>query len=260
MSCTFDELNPEYFNRNPVVDGLLGLAVGDAFGVPVEFMSREEVRKVNLQEMVGNDYEPHFSSRWGDLIPRGAWSDDTSMTIAAMSSIVRHGGQIDYDDIMKQFLAWWYEGKYSSLQFPFGLGRNVGHALDRYKCGIPAPDCGGNGLRDNGNGALMRIFPFSIYCILNDYDDDETLTLIRHAAGITHGHEINAMSCYLYTLFLRECIRTKNLDIAYEQVFCRKASDYSRLFSAETVKAHDMLLKNNFRIKTRYVCESKIEY
>lgn len=69
MSCTFDELNPEYFNRNPVVDGLLGLAVGDAFGVPVEFMSREEVRKVNLQEMVGNDYEPHFSSRWGDLIP-----------------------------------------------------------------------------------------------------------------------------------------------------------------------------------------------
>lgn len=158
------------------------------------------------------------------------------------------GGQIDYDDIMKQFLAWWYEGKYSSLQFPFGLGRNVGHALDRYKRGIPAPDCGGSGLRDNGNGALMRIFPFSIYCILNDYDDDETLTLIRQAAGITHGHEINAMSCYLYTLFLRECIRTKNLDIAYEQVFCRKASDYSRLFSAETVKAHDMLLKNNFRI------------
>lgn len=38
MDCAFEELSPEYFRRNPAVDGLLGLAVGDAFGVPVEFM------------------------------------------------------------------------------------------------------------------------------------------------------------------------------------------------------------------------------
>ena len=36
-------------------DALLGFAIGDAFGVPVEFLSRFEVRKINIQDMVGND-------------------------------------------------------------------------------------------------------------------------------------------------------------------------------------------------------------
>ncbi len=85
----------------------------------------------------------------------------------------------------------------------------------RFRKGTPAIVCGGKELMDNGNGALMRIFPFSMYCIMNDLGEEETLTIIRQAAGITHGHEINAMSCYLYTLFLNECLRTRNPDFAY---------------------------------------------
>ena len=46
VECSFEELNPSYFSHDPVVDGLIGQAVGDAFGVPVEFMSRDEVRKL----------------------------------------------------------------------------------------------------------------------------------------------------------------------------------------------------------------------
>ena len=103
MECTFEKLNSSCFNRDPVVDGLIGLAVGDVFGVPVEFMSRDEVRKLNLQDMIGNDCPLDFTSRWNRLIPSGAWSDDTSMTLAAMSSIISHSGMIDYDDIMNQF-------------------------------------------------------------------------------------------------------------------------------------------------------------
>ena len=55
IDCTFEELNPQFFERDPVVDGLLGQAVGDAFGVPVEFLSRREVREINLRDMVGCD-------------------------------------------------------------------------------------------------------------------------------------------------------------------------------------------------------------
>ena len=196
------------FDSNPVVDGLIGQSVGDAFGVPMEFLSREEVRELNINEMIGSDCKLTFESRWSSLIPSGAWSDDTSMTIAAMSSIIRNHGEIDYDDIMKQFLEWWENGKYTSLKFPFGLGGNISHALKRYKWGTPALDCGGKTFMDNGNGALMRMFPFSMYAILRNYDDDKTLQLIKDAARITHGHEINAFSCYIYTQFLYECIRT----------------------------------------------------
>ena len=52
VECTFEALNPSYFNRDPIVDGFIGQAVGDAFGVPVEFLSRDEVRSLDLQEMI----------------------------------------------------------------------------------------------------------------------------------------------------------------------------------------------------------------
>ena len=94
---------------------------------------------------------------------------------------------------------------------------------------------------DNGNGALMRIFPFSMYCIVHNLSEEETLAVIRKAAGITHRHEINAMSCYIYTLFLDECIRTRNPELAYRNAISCRADSFSRIFSAEAVRAHQML-------------------
>ena len=45
------------------IDALLGEAVGDAFGVPVEFLSRQEVRALNLRDMIGKEDRPTFFSR-----------------------------------------------------------------------------------------------------------------------------------------------------------------------------------------------------
>lgn len=265
MNCTFGELCPRYWDRDPIVDGLLGLAAGDAFGVPVEFMSRAEVRKIDLQDMVGNDTRPGFYARWTDLIPRGAWSDDTSMTIAAMASIINKGGKIEWDDIMKQFDAWWNRSKYTSLDFPFGLGSNISASMTRYLNGVPALECGGKGFRDNGNGALMRMFPFSMYCSLHGLSEEETLSLIRKAAGITHGHEINAMSCYIYTLFLDECIRLKNPESAYRNTVCLQESLYRHIFDEEAFRAHEMLFELDERSfdpdsirETGYVVDSLV--
>ena len=247
MECAFENLSSNCSSHDLVVDGLLGLAVSDAFGVPVEFMSRAEVRNVNLQEMEGNDTAPGFWSTWTDEIPQGAWSDDTSMTIAAMSSIIRNQGELDYDDIMKQFLAWWYEGEYTSLDYPFGLGKTVSHALMRYRNGTPALDCGGKRIRDDGNGALMRIFPFSIYCIYKRYDDENTLQIIRNGAGLTHGHDITTMSCFLYTLFLRECIRTIKPVEAFGFVFSSiRTALYRSIFSDEAIRAHEHFYIKDF--------------
>ena len=241
VECTFEKLNPSYFNRDPVVDGFIGQAVGDAFGVPVEFMSRDEVRKLDIQDMVGCDCPVHFTSYWSEQIPSGAWSDDTSMTIAAMSSIIQNGGKIDYDDVMKQFWAWWDEGKYASLDHPFGLGGTISSALQRYRNGVPATDCGGKNVMDNGNGALMRIFPFSMYCIQNELSEDDTLAIIRKAAGITHGHDINALSCFIYTLYLDECIRTRNPEMAYRNSIRYHTGYFRDKFSEEAVRAHETL-------------------
>ena len=74
-----------------ILGGLVGFAIGDALGVPIEFTPRKKDNP--LTEMVG------FGSH---SVPAGTWSDDTSMVIAGMDSLSKTNAKADYDDIMKK--------------------------------------------------------------------------------------------------------------------------------------------------------------
>ena len=56
----------------------MGIAVADAVGVPVEFKSREFLKRKPVTDMFG--FGSHYQ-------PTGTWSDDTRMTIATMENI-----------------------------------------------------------------------------------------------------------------------------------------------------------------------------
>lgn len=73
--------------------GIMGFAVGDALGVPVEFLNRDLLQRRPLKEMIG--YGSH-------RVPEGTWSDDTSLMIAAMDSI-KENGDVNFEDIMYKF-------------------------------------------------------------------------------------------------------------------------------------------------------------
>ena len=61
-------------------DGLIGFAIGDAMGVPIEFVNRSKLQKEPVTEMQG--YGSYFD------IPEGVWSDDTAMALATLDSII----------------------------------------------------------------------------------------------------------------------------------------------------------------------------
>lgn len=222
---------------------LLGLAVGDAFGVPVEFMAREEVRALNLREMVGKDTPCTFNSRWSATIPAGAWSDDTSMTLAAMDSIIRCGGKIDWEDVMRRFENWWNRGEYTCLSFPFGLGNNVDNALYRFAKGVPALKCGGRSELDNGNGALMRILPFSLHCIFRGLDLDRTAEIVGNGSALTHGHDTSRMCCLIYTEFMRGLLAGMSKEDALARV---RSIDYARFYSPAALTACRRVISEDF--------------
>ena len=231
---TLGDYIPDY-NNSVVQDALIGFAVGDAYGVPYEFVSRSEIMNYELGGMIGKDTGVPFDSRWGNIIPSGAWSDDTSMLIASMDSIVKNNGEILYDDIMQKFLNWWEKGEYTSLDTPFGLGSNVSASLDRYKKGTPALEAGGKMKSDNGNGALMRILPFSLYCISKNLNMDDTVDLINKASGLTHGHNISKMCCFMYTELLREAIRTKDVTRAFTAMTSLPLEKYYSIYNIESL-------------------------
>ena len=81
---------------------MLGHAVGDALGVPVEFCEREELDEDPVTGMLGYGTYP---------FPAGCWSDDTSMALAALDSLA--DGKLDFDDVMIKLGEWYYNDKYT---------------------------------------------------------------------------------------------------------------------------------------------------
>ena len=95
---------------NPLSDGMLGLAVGDALGVPHEFKKREELA---LHPATGMDGYGTYSQ------PEGSWSDDTSMALCTADSLCRG---FNPDDIMKKFSAWKSHRQYTATGERFDIG------------------------------------------------------------------------------------------------------------------------------------------
>ena len=222
---------------------LFGAATGDALGVPVEFLPRKEVRAINLTEMLGCDTPKSFHSTFGDHIPAGTWSDDTSMAVAAMAAIAQDNGDIYFSNVMEEFVKWYDNGKHTPHGYAFDIGNTCAAAIQKSKKGVPAIICGPAGIRNNGNGALMRIFPFSLYCIFKGLDTQTTVWLINTASGITHGHGISKMGCLFFTLFMSALIGGHDCKAAWEYA---RTFDYRKWYSHTAIDAYTQLLSPDF--------------
>lgn len=152
---------------------VIGHAVGDALGVPVEFFRREALELAPVTDMSADE-------RGG--IPAGSWSDDTSMSACALDGMT--GGKIDYDKIMRNFSAWLTEGKFTPGGVTFGAGNTCVAAIGRYLRGMPYDKCGLSGEYDNGNGSLMRIHPFVLHALFKGMSEEEMLRLTGTASSL----------------------------------------------------------------------------
>ena len=99
---------------------IFGHAVGDALGVPVEGCSRKVLDEYPVAEMAGFGAYP---------VPAGSWSDDTSMSLAALDSLAQ--GKVVYHDIMGNFQSWRYRGKYTPTGKVFDIGGTCRAVIDK---------------------------------------------------------------------------------------------------------------------------------
>ena len=104
--------------KNQIKAVMIGHAVGDALGVPVEFCSRAELMTDPVTDMRGYGTYP---------VPAGAWSDDTSMSIAALDVLAN--GNMDLFDIMTNFVKWLDHGAYTPTGQCFDVGGTCMRAI-----------------------------------------------------------------------------------------------------------------------------------
>lgn len=174
--------------KNIWLDGIMGVIVGDALGAPVEFKDRLELKRDPVKDML----------EYGTFnLPKGSFTDDSSMTLATLDSI-REKKDIDIADIMDKFVRWYRDGEYTPFGRAFDVGRGTRLAVLRYQKDMDTSRCGGTTDRDNGNGSLMRIMPACLYCHEKKLDDKEAIWLIHKVSELTHNHLRSKIACGLY--------------------------------------------------------------
>jgi len=149
----------------------LGLAVGDALGATVEFLTVGEIK---------HQYGVHRTLRgggWLRLAP-GQVTDDTEMSLFLGRSLIRKGG-FDLADSCDSFAEWLKTG-------PIDVGNTCRRGIRRYitQGSMQGPPCDG----DAGNGAAMRILPIAL-ASLGDQRRLEEWTLGQ--CRITHHHPLS---------------------------------------------------------------------
>jgi len=119
--------------RERILGGLWGSLVGDALGVPVEFLDRATVQADPVSDM--RAFGTHRQ-------PAGTWSDDSSLLLCSVDSLVRH--EFDTEDMGKRFCAWYREELWTPHGKVFDAGVTTVNALSRIATGVHAEFAGGD--------------------------------------------------------------------------------------------------------------------
>ena len=187
---------------NKVRDAFIGLAVGDAIGVPHEFRPRHELERSPVVGMDG----------WGTWNRKpGTWSDDASLSFCLAESLC---DGYDLHDLARKFIAWRDQGYWSADGSPFSIGRSTEAAIAKLRAASDHPASAG--LRrdqDNGNGSLMRILPAAFY--VRGRPADERAWIVAELSSLTHGHRRAQLACIVYVEFALGLLNGRTPEEAY---------------------------------------------
>lgn len=159
---------------------LLGLALGDALGMPTQGLSRRTIAARNgvLDGFVAAQDNPISRG-----MPAARVTDDTEQALIVGRLLVDGGGALDPYALADALLAWQREmQERGSLDL---LGPSTLRALAALQAGAPVEEAGRTG---DTNGAAMRIAPVGIACpgepLDRLVDAVEAASSLTHATGI----------------------------------------------------------------------------
>lgn len=228
-------------NSNKAVDVLLGIAIGDAVGVPFEFKSRASMIANPAKNMVG----------YGTYnLPKGTWSDDSSLTFCLAESLSEG---YSLKDISDKFIAWKENAYWTARGRVFDIGLTTSKAISRLQKLIKENDLGElpnqkyyGDEYDNGNGSLMRIMPLLFY--IRGKEISEQFQIVWEVSALTHRHIRAAMSCLIYLKLAEKLMEGKEKVEAYSEMRKEISLFWNVMeFSINEQKHFDKVIQNDIR-------------
>ncbi len=155
--------------KRRAIGAYLGLAVGDALGATVEFMTPREIR---------DQYREHRDIKGGGWLRlrKGRVTDDTEMALALGDSILSTG-EVNAQAAAEAFSNW-------MRSKPVDIGNTVRRGISHYRRTgeWESPESA----FDAGNGACMRCLPIALATVGADIDDVAEAN--RRQAHVTHNN------------------------------------------------------------------------
>lgn len=174
--------------QNRIKGGLFGVAVGDALGAALEFMTAEEI-----EEEYGQ-VETILGGGWLNLQP-GQVTDDTMMTLGVARGILANPAE-PVAAIGEEFVRWYQSN-------PPDIGNSCRASIERFlEQGdwMAASEFAHQRLgQSGGNGSLMRTLPVAI---AYRSDLEQMLEVTYNVSRMTHWEEIAAQMCQIYNCLL----------------------------------------------------------
>lgn len=166
--------------KNKFYGCFFGSIVGDALGMPYEFLHHTYI-----------DYVPEMQAGGPFNLPKGCWTDDTSMMLCLADSLIAKQG-FDAQDQLLKYLRWYQDGYNSATLSCFDIGNQTRNALDCFDKNINLIKAK-HTLDKAGNGALMRINPIPLVFTTNK----DLLKYAELSTITTHNNDL----CIKYSVF-----------------------------------------------------------
>ncbi len=167
--------SPEIEER--AIGAYLGLAVGDALGATVEFMTPREIQHQHgiHREITGGG--------WLRLKP-GTVTDDTTMSLALGESIISRQA-IEPMSIAEHFDQWM---RSKPVDIGNTVRRGILHFRNKGETAVPLSE------HDAGNGACMRTLPIALATL--GKRDEEVMAAVNAQAHVTHNNPVSDAGTY----------------------------------------------------------------
>ncbi len=195
-------------NQKNIIDKfkgcIIGVAIGDVLGAPVEGMEAEEIKR-NFGKITFYIENPDKN------LSKGEYTDDTAMTIATMEALIENKF-FDIHSIIKKFLEWFNDNPvgignttYFSLYY-LDEGYSYEHASKMVYDGYTA-----------GNGAAMRIAPIALFNFKNQIE--RLIQDVIDCSIITHYHPDAIAGAIVIALLIYFNLFSENKKANYKKIF-----------------------------------------
>jgi ADP-ribosylglycohydrolase len=180
-----------------LVGSLMGTAVGDALGMPIEGLSHSNVRTYykGIKEYRDDDQR-------GDL-DAGQWTDDTQMTFALVRALADAPDPADWPAaVAEAYVALRPEAR--------RWGDTSTAAIDRLADGTPPAEAG---TPDRAtDGAAMRAAPLGAWWAATEAPREDAFAAIRPVLAVTHRHPAALAAGWGQAAAVRHCLRLNSVE------------------------------------------------